>query len=155
MYIVCWATKQVGKWHLGQNVLAALPTGRGFQQYYGYWSGAEDYYTHECRGAYDIADGTKTDFSANGTYSTPLFTSKAIDMIRGFSREAPWFMYLAYQNIHWPLEAPQSYLDRFANSTGGNEKRQAIAAMTAILDEGLALSLSLALTRCWTKVSGT
>ena len=50
---------------------------------------------------------------------------------------APFFLYLAFQNVHWPLEAPQPYLDRFANTTGGDARRQAVAAMAAILDDGV------------------
>jgi arylsulfatase A-like enzyme len=86
-----------------------------------------------------LSDNLKTDFAANGSYSTPLFTAKAIDMIRGFRKDpsSPWFMYLAYQNVHWPLEAPQEYMDRFANNTGGVKQRQAVAAMVAIMDEAI------------------
>eukprot|EP00937_MAST-01D_sp_MAST-1D-sp2_P002025 g2025.t1 len=132
-----YATHMVGKWHLGQNELAALPTGRGFDSYFGYWSGAEDYYSHECKGAYDLADGVRTAWEYNQTYSTYAWNQKAVEVIRGSDAATPFFLYLAYQNVHWPLEAPQEYLDRFAHSTGGNSERQAVCAMVAIMDESI------------------
>lgn len=133
-----YSTHAVGKWHLGQNVLAALPTGRGFDTYYGYWSGAEDYITHSTHNAYDFADGTESCLAANGTYSTYLFTERAVSIIDHHDfKSDPFFLYLAYQNVHWPLEAPQEYLDRFASTTGGDKARQAVAAMAAILDDGV------------------
>ena len=154
-----YATHAVGKWHLGQNELAALPTGRGFDTHYGYWAGAEDYVTcaahntlppltascsllpplqpathnheqvtHVTDGAYDLADGTRTCFAGNGTYSTYLFARRAVQIIEEAAAAlapVPFFLYLAFQNVHWPLEAPQPYLDRFANTTGGEARRQA------------------------------
>ena len=44
------------RWHLGQNVMKAIPIGRGFDTYLGYWSGAEEYYTHDTKGSYDFND---------------------------------------------------------------------------------------------------
>ena len=49
-------THAVGKWHLGQNELAALPGRRGFDSYYGYWSGAENYSSHVAAAAYDFRE---------------------------------------------------------------------------------------------------
>jgi len=137
MRMLGYSTHMVGKWHLGQNVLGALPTGRGFDSYFGYWSGAEDYFNHSTRGAYDLAEGTRTAFEYNGTYSTFLWTEKAVKVIEEADPDKPFFMYLAYQNVHWPLEAPKEYLDRFSSSTGGDQRRQAVCAMAAIMDESI------------------
>ena len=42
---VGYATAMVGKWHLGHVQPAYLPTRRGFDQQYGHYNGALDYFT--------------------------------------------------------------------------------------------------------------
>ena len=58
-------------------------------------------------------------------YSTYTFTEKAVGIISSFSPASPnpLFLYLPYQNVHWPLEAPQEYVDMYAKTTGGNHAR--------------------------------
>ena len=62
------------------------------------------------------------------TYSTPTFTQKAVDIIQRYTPASPnpLFLYLPYQNVHWPLEAPEEYVRMFANSTGGNHARNMV-----------------------------
>eukprot|EP00052_Salpingoeca_macrocollata_P014471 m.113785 g.113785 ORF g.113785 m.113785 type:complete len:504 (-) comp19329_c0_seq3:256-1767(-) len=132
-----YSTHAVGKWHLGQNVLKSLPTSRGFETFLGYWSGAEDYYVHTTKGGYDFEDNLRTAFEYNNTYSTYAFTSRAVDIIKSFNPQSakPLFLYLAYQNVHWPLEAPQSYIDKFKDVP--DQRRQLVCAMANILDDAI------------------
>lgn len=137
-----YSTHMVGKWHLGQNVMASIPTGRGFETYLGYYSGAEDYINHITKKAYDFNDdsvenGTRPAVEYNNTYSTPVFTQRAVEIIEKFSPSSPkpLFLYLPYQNIHWPLECPQAYIDKFKDVP--DQKRRTVCGMTSILDEGV------------------
>ena len=132
-----YQTHAVGKWHLGQNELAALPNHRGFDSFYGYWTGAEDYYTHVSDCAYDFAEQSRTCFHANGTYSTHLLARRAVEVVESAEEGRPFFLYLALQSVHWPLQAPAAYLRRFENATAGDRARQAVAAMAAVADEAI------------------
>eukprot|EP01084_Bolivina_argentea_P179132 309562_1 len=42
-----YTNHMLGKWHLGYAAWNMTPTGRGFNTHFGYYQGAEDYYTHE------------------------------------------------------------------------------------------------------------
>ena len=41
-----YRTLMIGKWHLGYPTAQHTPEARGFNEYLGYLTGAEDYYTH-------------------------------------------------------------------------------------------------------------
>ena len=47
-------------------------------------------------------------FHRSGEYSTYIFAEKAVSLIEAQAAAGPsappMFMYLAFQNIHWPLE---------------------------------------------------
>lgn len=75
-------------------------------------------------------------YDVNGTYSTYLYTEKAIEILREEHDQGnPFFLYLAYQNVHWPLEAPDEFVDQFKHIE--NPQRRFVAAMLSILDEGV------------------
>ena len=46
-----YATALVGKWHLGHFTAAALPMRRGFESFYGFYTGGENYFTRVSEGA--------------------------------------------------------------------------------------------------------
>jgi arylsulfatase A-like enzyme len=139
----------VGKWHLGANTVSATPTGRGFETYTGYWCGALDYETHQVSGAnstmvYDFHNTTRTSdealTEAYGTFSTTVFSAAAERIIHDHASRAdgrPLFLFLAWQNIHWPLQAPAEYIARFSNTTGGSHERNVVAAMIAFVDDAI------------------
>lgn len=147
-----YSTVAVAKWHLGANTVAATPTGRGFDRHIGYWCGALDYVTHEVSGPKGV--GLEYDFhntsaagedealvDAFGDFSTTVFASAAVEAIARQGAAGPdappLFLYLAWQNIHWPLQAPPEYVARFANTTGGDHQRNYVAAMAAFVDDAV------------------
>ena len=123
----------------------ATPTGRGFLTHLGYWSGAEDYEQHSVSSqgttVYDMQQDLTPRADLNGSWSTEVFAAEASRIIAAqgaLGADAPpLFLYLAFQNVHWPLEAPDDIVARFAGATGGNKGRQMVCAMAAFLDEAV------------------
>ncbi|XP_046556434.1 arylsulfatase B-like, partial [Haliotis rubra] len=108
----------------------------------GYLAGAEDYYTHshcDYRNAAlcgnDLRNNTKPVFTENGHYSTHLFTEKAIDIIQKHDKSKPFFLYLAYQSTHTPLQVPSQYMNQYSHIN--DTKRRTFAGMSTCMDEGI------------------
>lgn len=97
-----YKTCAVGKWHLDGN-----PVDRGFDHYFGHLSGAADFF----RGneSFRLDSGPYTDFP-EGFYATDAFTDYTIDFIKNSLEEdpaKPFFVYLAYNAPHNPLQIPE------------------------------------------------
>ena len=131
-----YKTHIVGKWHLGFCNRKFTPTYRGFDSFYGFYNGAEDHLTHECKGGYDFRSNIEVDWAAKGHYSTDLLTEKSINIIKDHSKSAsqtPLFLYLPYQAVHSPLQAPLSEYKTLKKT--GNVQRDIYRAMLAGLDK--------------------
>ena len=139
---------------------SVLPTGRGFDTFFGYYGGAEDYFKHDVQNFLDlhndsVQNGISAAFGYNGQYSTHIYAQRAQAIIADFAKRHPQaerqqagdetslFMYLAWQAIHAPDEAPSSYTERFNKTIpdtpdGVGRHRRIVAGMVAALDEGMA-----------------
>jgi arylsulfatase A-like enzyme len=145
----------VGKWHIGHSRWEMTPTFRGFQSFFGYYVGGEDYYTHySFDGGYDLRWDRHEQCGKNcsvlpderSNYSTTVFTREAIRVIEEHDNDSndgssPLFLYLAYQAVHAPDEVPEKYRARYddvAKQQGWNSRRQTYAGMLTAADEGIA-----------------
>ncbi|KAI8515755.1 hypothetical protein Bbelb_065680 [Branchiostoma belcheri] len=67
-----YATHVVGKWHLGFCNWNYTPTYRGFDSFYGFYNGQDDYYKHTVQGGLDLRDDKEVVKTKDGEYSTSL-----------------------------------------------------------------------------------
>lgn len=67
-------------------------------------------------------------------YLTEAFTADAVRFI-GESRDKPFFLYLAYNAPHTPLQATKKYLDRYPDVK--DRGKRVYAAMVSALDDGV------------------
>jgi arylsulfatase A-like enzyme len=127
-----YSTFILGKWHLGSFDNAYWPTARGFDHHYGQLFGAIDYFTH-------IRDG-KLDWHRDGQllkeegYTTHLLASEAVRVIHSQPKNKPLFLYLPFNAVHGPFEAPEKYKEPYRGLKG---QRRTYAGMVAAMDEAV------------------
>lgn len=130
-----YRTALLGKWHLGHALANQNPRQHGFDHFYGFLTGAVDYFSHESR------DGGR-DWQRNGAtvnesgYVTRLLSREAEELIAGHDFEQPLFLMLSYSAPHRPMQAPQETLEETANFATPAER--VYAAMLVELDRGFA-----------------
>ncbi|WP_168564887.1 arylsulfatase [Crateriforma spongiae] len=98
-------TLMTGKWHLSGDQEQCQPTRRGFDQFFGCLSGAINYF--EPAGDRGLTRGDQPIDAPEDFYATDAFTDEAMQMIRDVTTkdDRPFFLYLAYNAPHWPLNA--------------------------------------------------
>jgi arylsulfatase A-like enzyme len=67
-------------------------------------------------------------------YLTDALSREAVDFVKRNSKQ-PFFLYLAYNAPHAPMQATEKYLSRFAHIA--DEKRRIYAAMVSAVDDGV------------------
>jgi arylsulfatase A-like enzyme len=146
-----YATHAVGKWHMGFSQWEQTPTFRGFDSFYGFYSGGEDYFSHVAAAqGYDMRHdqwsrcGPECTRIVNetGNYSTHVFTREAIRVIDEYSSSSsdstnPLFLYLAFQAVHNPDQVPELYKEPYSLFWPDNPRRQTYAGMLTAADEGI------------------
>ncbi len=137
-------TYMTGKWHLGLTE-ESRPNSHGFDNWYGFLAGCIDYYSHIFywginRGGpgndptHDLWENHEEAWN-NGQYMTEAITEKAVDYIRDAVKDdKPFVLYVAYNAPHYPMHAPQKYIDRFPDLPWD---RQIMAAMLSAVDDGV------------------
>jgi arylsulfatase A-like enzyme len=121
-----YVTGLVGKWHLGAQP-QFHPQKRGFDEFYGFLGGAHDYFKSAgiLRGAEPV---TELD------YTTDAFAREAVAFIERY-KSKPWFLYLAFNAVHTPMQATDERLKRFPNVA--DDKRRTYDAMMLAMDEAI------------------
>ncbi len=132
----------VGKWHLGLRE-GSRPTDNGFDSFYGFMAGCIDYYSHifywgmadgRTNPTHDLWENDKEVYD-NGRYFTELVTERAVSFIRDKAQsEDPFMLYVGYNAPHYPMHAPEKYMERFAHLPWD---RQVMAAMLSCVDDGV------------------
>jgi len=154
----------IGKWHLGMLKPEYLPLHKGFTHFYGFYTGEIDYFTHKRSGELDWHNDEQTSYDKG--YSTDLITDEAVRCIKNYQSQSPFFLYIAYNAPHEPLQAKMEDLLLYGydknkpayisvpsiastsntndDESGltpteglGNTKRQTYAAMVTCMDRGI------------------
>ncbi len=106
-----------GKWHLG-GAPEQLPENRGFEKSFTLLSGGAGHFGDGAPlfrgGSTRYVEGGREVPIPEDFYSTSFYTDKILEYLRESEADTkPFFVYAAYTAPHWPLQAPDDYLDRY------------------------------------------
>lgn len=151
-----YATGLVGKWHQG-NTEGFHPTERGFNEFFGFLPGARAYFDKSTDSTGAISRRVASDHPqarlqnierisdlnalyrgreriSEAEYLTDAFAREAVSFIERH-RDDPFFLYVAFNAPHTPIEATEEYVERFSHIA--DPHRRIYAAMVSSLDDAV------------------
>ncbi|MFM8518355.1 MAG: arylsulfatase, partial [Nevskiaceae bacterium] len=145
-----YRTYAVGKWHVGKSP-QNLPPARGFDRSLvqadsgsDNWETAQRYLALTDK-VYWFEDGREARMPEE-FYSSKFYVDKALDYLRKDRQsEKPFFLYLAFQANHIPLQAPREFIERYRGRYDGGwttlrEARHRRAIELGLVPSGAALA---------------
>lgn len=136
-------TSIVGKWHLGLES-PNQPTERGFDFFHGFLGDMMDSYTTHLRQGQNYMRRNTEVVDPPG-HATDIFTDWAIEILKERSqvKNQPFFLYLAYNAPHFPIEPPPEWLAKVKQRLPElDDKRARNVALVEHLDAGIGRVLS-------------
>jgi arylsulfatase A-like enzyme len=134
-----YRTCALGKWHLGIEP-PYHPMKRGFDEYYGFLGhGAHDYYDLKPTGElYNSILRGYQPINETG-YLTDNLGREAVNFI-GRNANNPFFLYLAFNAVHTPMEAPEELIRKYDTGIHNRDILMAMleaenSAIGKVLDE--------------------
>ena len=126
-----YATALIGKWHNGAYSDDYLPHRRGFDLFFGFPNGGQDYWKWNLLRNDDAVPH-------DGRYLTDALNDEAIQFIRE-QKAKPFALLLAHHAPHSPLQAPEALVQKYEQRLG-KDVAKAVAityAMIEAMDTGL------------------
>lgn len=144
-----YQTWMAGKWDLGgRSDDDLLPHRRGFDQSFVLVEGSADYF----RSFPALAELPDVTYRLNGDvhtlpepfYITDVYTDFALEFLNELDTERPFFGYLSYTAPHYPIQAPESYIEEYSDvyTAGYDEIRQ--TRFKNMIDQGVVDGAALA-----------
>ena len=127
-----YATAVIGKWHVGIEP-QYHPLKRGFDEFYGFLGhGAHDYFDLKITNEFNSIYRNEKPINDTG-YLTDNLARESVSFIERHQNQ-PFFLYLPFNAVHWPLQALQKYIKRFNT---GDKNRDIYLAMLTSMDEAI------------------
>ena len=126
-----YATALIGKWHNGLYCRDFLPHRRGFDLFFGFPNGGQDYWKWNLLRNDDPVPH-------DGRYLTDALNDDAIQFIRE-QKARPFAIFLAHHAPHSPLQAPEALVKKYRErlGKGASEAVAVTYAMIEAMDTGL------------------
>ncbi|MGL5017767.1 MAG: sulfatase family protein, partial [Luteolibacter sp.] len=131
-------TALIGKWHLGLES-PNLPNERGFEDFHGFLGDMMDSFTTHLREGHNYMRRNAEVIAPQG-HATELFTDWAVAHLkqRATIGDQPFFLYLAYNAPHFPIEPPAEWLEKVKQRAPEMDgKRAQAVAFIEHLDHGI------------------
>lgn len=149
-----YSAHMVGKWHLGYWDWQYVPTGRGFETFFGYMGGAEDYFQHTHSGCPNQPTGPgypELDLSITfpnkslisqpqfkDVYANDVWVPYTQKLLAEHPKDKALFLFWPIQHVHEPLQVPESFTEPYADLTSSLPKdRITLMGMVSALDAAL------------------